>query len=123
MKSTSTFCIAAALCVVGFAAAPAIADTWSGAYGNTIVSTYTDGRVVKVYVNADHSYSIKLPDGKTLKGTWKDGKGGSCFYQKDPPPAANQKPACFPIKEYKVGGTFSGQDAGGKFTAVIKAGR
>jgi hypothetical protein len=123
MKSTNAFCVAAALCVVGFAAAPAIADTWTGAYNGTIVSTYADGRVVKVYVNPDHSYSITLPDGKILKGTWKDGDGGSCFYQSDPPPAADAKPACFPLKEYKVGDTFSGEDAGGKFTGVVQAGR
>lgn len=123
MKSTSAFCLAAALCVVGVTAAPAIADTWSGAYGGTIVSTYANGNVVKVYVNADHSYSITLADGKVLKGTWKDGDNGSCFYQSDPAPAADQKPACFPLKDYKVGDTFSGEDAGGKFTGVIKAGR
>lgn len=105
------------------AAAPAAADTWSGAYDGTIVSTYADGRVVKVYVNPDHSYSILLPDGKTLKGTWADADGKSCFTATDPPPAPDAKPTCFPIKEYKVGDTFAGEDATGKFTGVIKAGR
>ncbi len=123
MKNTNALCLAAALLVVGLAAAPAIADTWSGAYGNTIVSTYASGKVVKAYVNADHSYSIALPDGKSLKGTWKDGADGSCFYQSDPTPAADQKPVCLPVKDYKVGDTFSGEDATGKFTGVIKAGR
>jgi len=103
-----------------FAAAltPALADTWTGVYGNTITSTYSDGRVVKVYVNADHSYSVVLPDGKTLNGTWADADGQSCFTL-----AAGGKPSCFPIKEYKVGDSFSGTDATGSFTGVITAGR
>ena len=100
------------------AATPAFADTWTGAYGNTITSTYSDGRVVKVYVNADHSYSVVLPDGKTLNGTWADAGGQSCFTL-----STGGKPSCFPIKEYQVGDTFSGTDATGSFTGVITAGR
>ncbi len=123
MKLSKTIFGAAILCAAGVAALPALASTWSGVANATIVSTYTDGRVVKVYTNPDHTYSILLPDGKTLKGTWADADGQSCFHQTDPAPAANTKPACFPVKEYKVGDTFSGQDASGKFTAVIKAGR
>lgn len=115
----TTIMIAAALC----AATPALADTWTGAYGGTIVSTYADGRVVKVYVNPDHTYSIGLPNGKTLKGSWADANGQSCFTLTDPPPAPGSAPSCFPIKEYKVGDSFSGDDATGHFTGVIKAGR
>ncbi len=100
---------------------PAFADTWTGAYDGTIESTYADGRVVKVYVNADHSYSIALPDGAILKGTWADAGGQSCFFPTNPPPGA--KPSCFPVKEYKIGDTFTGEDASGKFSGVIKAGR
>jgi len=100
------------------AASPAVADTWTGVYDGTIVSTYGDGRVVKVYVNADHSYSIALPDGKELRGTWADADGQSCFTL-----SSGGKPTCFPIKEYKVGDTFTGEDPTGKFTGVIQAGR
>jgi len=100
------------------AASPAVADTWTGVYDGTIVSTYGDGRVVKVYVNADHSYSIALPDGRELRGTWADADGQSCFTL-----SSGGKPTCFPIKEYKVGDTFVGEDPTGKFTGVIQAGR
>jgi hypothetical protein len=106
---------AALLCA---AAVPALADTWTAVYGNTITSTYSDGRVVKVYVNADHSYSVVLPDGKTLNGTWADAGGQSCFTL-----SSGGTPSCFPIKEYKVGDTFSGTDSTGSFTGVISAGR
>lgn len=105
------------------AATQAAADTWTGAYGGAIESTYADGRVVKVYVNADHSYSIALPTGAILKGTWADAGGQSCFTVTDPPQAPGAKPSCFPIKDYKVGDTFAGDDATGHFTGVIKAGR
>lgn len=105
------------------AASPAAADTWTGAYGGTIESTYSDGRVVRVYVNADHTYSITLPNGQMLKGTWADGGGQSCFTVTDPPQPAGAKPTCFPLKEYKIGDTFSGDDPTGHFNGVIKAGR
>lgn len=109
--------------LVLLAASPASADTWTGAYGGTIESTYSDGRVVRVYVNADHSYSIALPNGAVLKGSWADGDGQSCFTVTDPPPAPGAKPTCFPLKEYRVGDTFSGDDASGHFNGVIKPGR
>ncbi len=121
MKLAKTI-VLAALCGAAFVT-PALADTWTGVYGNTIESTYSDGRVVKVYVDADHSYSVVLGDGTTLKGTWADADGQSCFTLTDPAPAPDAKPACFAIKEYKVGDTFSGSDPTGSFTGVIKAGR
>lgn len=102
---------------------PALADTWSGAYGNTIDSTYTDGRTAKVYVEADHTYSIKLPDGFVIKGTWADAGGQSCFTPTDPAPKPGDKPVCFPVKEYKLGDTFTGADSSGSFTGVIHPGR
>ncbi len=115
---------AAAASAVLLATTPALAaDTWSGAYGNTITSTYADGRVVKVYVEPDHTYSILLPNGQKLKGTWADAAEGSCFTLTDPPPAPGAKPSCFPIRDYNVGDTFSGEDATGKYTGVITAGR
>jgi hypothetical protein len=109
--------------LAALAATSASADTWTGAYGGTIESTYADGRVVKVYVNADHSYSIALQNGTVLKGTWADAGGQSCFTMTDPPQKPGDKPSCFPIKEYRVGDTFQGEDVTGKFTGVIKDGR
>jgi hypothetical protein len=109
---------------VGLAGAPAaIAGTWTGVYGNTITSTYSDGRVVRVFVEPDHTYSIVLPDGAKLTGTWADAVGQSCFTVTNPPPAPGARPSCFPLKEYKVGDSFSGEDASGKYVGVISAGR
>jgi hypothetical protein len=99
-------------------AGPALADTWTGVYGNTITSTYADGRVVKVYVEADHTYSILLPNGQTLKGNWADTDGKSCFTL-----SSGGTPSCFPIKDYKVGDSFGGSDPSGSYTGVITGGR
>lgn len=117
MKTTAALIACVLLC------GSACADTWSGAYGNTIMSTYTDGRTAKVYVDADHSYTIALPDGTKLKGTWADADGKSCFTLTDPKPAPDAKPVCFPLKDYKLGDSLNGEDATGKFTGVIQAGR
>jgi hypothetical protein len=113
----------AAAALAALTAAPAAADTWTGAYDGTIVSTYGDGRVVKVYVNADHSYSIALPNGTILKGTWADSGNQSCFTMTDPPSKPGDRPTCFPLREYKTGDTFQGEDPTGQFTGVIQAGR
>ncbi len=123
MKLATSLISAAALCGA-LAAVPAFAaDTWGGVYDGTIVATYASGGVVKVYVNADHSYSITTPDGKTLKGVWADSADGSCFTLTDPPEAPGAKPVCLPLKDYKIGDSFAGEDASGKFNAVIVAGR
>jgi hypothetical protein len=79
--------------------------------------------VVDVYVNGDNTYSIVPRDGsQALKGTWKDEGGQSCFTITEPP-QENAQPVCFPLKEYKVGDTFKGEDSTGKFTGEIKPGR
>ena len=124
MRVINALWVIAILGGVGMAAKPALADTWSGAYKGTIVSTYADGRVVKVYVEPDHSYSIDPGNGGAkIKGTWKDANGQSCFTPTDPPPAPDTKPICFPLKDYKMGDTFEGEDASGKFKGVIQPGR
>ncbi len=103
---------------------PAFADTWTGAYENTIVSTYDDGHIVDVYVEPDHSYTIVPRDGSaTISGTWSDKTGESCFTITDPAEYAGGDPLCFAIKEYKVGDTFEGSDSTGHFTAEIVKGR
>ena len=120
---TYGFALAAAAVVAAVTATSAAADTWSGAYGNTIDATYTDGRTAKIYVEADHTYSIKLPNGTVLKGKWADADGQSCFTLTDPAPKPGDKPVCFPVKEYKLGDSFSGTDATGAFTSTIHPGR
>ena len=116
---------AAAIALVAFAInAPAFAETWSGAYNNTIVSTYDDGHVVDVYVEPDHSYTIVPRNGgDTIEGTWADKSGESCFTITSPAKYAGGEPLCFALKEYQVGDTFEGTDSTGHFKAEIVKGR
>lgn len=117
--------IAGALALTGaaIAAAPAAADTWTAAYGGTIVATYADGHSVKVFTDADHTFKIQPPSGGPLSGTWKDDAGQTCFTITAPAAAAGGAPTCIPSKAYKVGDSFDGKDATGAFHAVITAGR
>ena len=115
--------IVATVAALAFAA-PALADTWSAAYDNTIVSTYDTGKVVDVYVEPDHSYTIVPRDGsEEITGTWDDATGKSCFTIKEPASYAGGDPLCFEIRNYKVGDTFEGADSTGHFKAEIVKGR
>jgi hypothetical protein len=113
-------CAAMAMAAV---ASSACAETWSAAYGGTIVATYTDGRAVKVLVDADHTFAIVPPQGDRLTGTWKDEAGQSCFTITAPAAAAGGAATCVADKDFKVGDGFDGKDGTGAFHAVINAGR
>lgn len=116
--------ITSAAAVLVVIVSPSFADTWSAAYDNTIVSTYDSGKVVDVYVEADHSYSIVPRDGSgEITGTWSDSTGESCFTIEAPAAYAGGAPLCFPIKDYQVGDSFEGTDSTGHFVAKIVKGR
>ncbi len=121
----SIVCGAAILAALtaGLAAGPAAAGTWSAAYGATIVSTYADGHVVKVYVEPNHTFKIMTASGDTLSGTWRDSGDQSCFTITAPAAAAGGAPSCLPVKDYQLGDGFDGQDATGAYHGVIVAGR
>ena len=117
--------ILAALALAGaaLAATPAAADTWSAAYGGTVVATYADGHAVKVFIEPDHTFTIRPASGDPLQGTWKEDAGQACFTITAPAAAAGGAPTCIPARAYKVGDGFDGKDATGAFHAVINAGR
>jgi hypothetical protein len=73
----------------------AMADV-SGLYGNTVVATFPDGKVIKVQLKADGAFSETLPDGSAASGTYTDDANGVCFTQTAPPPPADAKPTCAP---------------------------
>ena len=50
-------------------ATPALADI-RAAFGNTVVSRYPDGGIVRHYFDADGSYSANFSDGRRLTGNW-----------------------------------------------------
>ena len=104
-------------------AGPAAADTWSAAYTGTVVATYTDGHVVKVFIEPAHTFTITPVSGAPLHGTWQDAGAQTCFTITDPPAAAGGAATCIADKAYNVGDGFDGKDGTGAFHAVINAGR
>ena len=116
--------LAAAVCAVSFAAA-AQAGPMDGAFGNTVVLDYGNNMVAKMHANADGSYSVLQPDGKTSKGTWTATGGQTCFSQTDPAPPAGAAPSCSASVDGKVAGdSWTGAGAGGAAVKIsIVAGR
>ena len=116
------------LAVAAFALSAAIAhaDPYAGYYGNTVNITGPNGSTDKAYVNADKTWERRNADGSVMKGTYEvaaDGKT-ACFTQTEPPPAADQKPACFPTDNRKAGDTWETKDDKGNVTKwSITAGR
>lgn len=118
--------LAAAAFAVSAALAFAAADPYAGYYGNTVNVTGPNGKTDKAYVNPDKTWERKNADGTSMKGTYEvaaDGKS-ACFTQKEPPPAADAKPVCFPTDSRKAGDTWETKDDKGAVTKwSITAGR
>lgn len=102
-------------------ASPALADPMASAYGNTVVVTYPGDAKVKIYVNADGTYTGTAPDGAASAGTWKIEGDQTCFTQTAP---AAGPPSCSPTVEKKVGDTWAATGQGGAPVSItITAGR
>ncbi len=115
-----------AAAVFAVSAIAAHADPYAGYYGNTVNITGPNGKTDKAYVNPDKTWERKNADGSSMKGTYEvnaDGKT-ACFTQKEPAPAADQKPACFPTDSRKAGDSWETKDDKGAVTKwSISAGR
>lgn len=59
----------------------------SAAFGNTVVSTYPDGRKAHLRMNADGTYTATGRRGKPSSGTWSVKGEKVCLKQKKPTPA------------------------------------
>jgi len=60
-------------------AAFAQTDTMQTAYGNTVVVTEPSGSVLRYHFNADHTFDVALPDGRTVPGTYAINGGQICL--------------------------------------------
>lgn len=56
----------------------------SAAYGNTVVSTYPDGRKAKLWMKADGSYTATGRRGKPSSGKWSIKGDKVCLKQQKP---------------------------------------
>lgn len=125
--SIRTATLAAAL-LIGATAGAQAADLLAPAYGNTVVHTMSDGSKIMIYVNPDHTWEQRMPDGKVMKGTyaWKDDHT-ACFTVTDPAPKDPSRATnCNTIEgNHKVGDTWTEElpDNKGTVTMAIKAGR
>jgi hypothetical protein len=76
--------LAAALCILAPAAASAAPSAVSAAFGNTLVSTYPDGRTAELWLRPDGRYSAEGRRGDPSSGKWKIKDDKLCLNQSKP---------------------------------------
>lgn|SRR5690349_19320775 len=116
MRLLATLALGAAML-----AGPALAaDAMASAYGNTVLITYGDGTVVKLFIDEGGSYTGESPMGQSA-GTWEISGGQTCFTQTSPQAG---EPSCSKTVNKNVGDTWSATGQGGApVTVTITAGR
>ena len=94
--------------VASMAALPALAASMEPRFGNTMLGTRPDGTVMKLYYNADHTFSGEItPPGSPVsfeaKGTW-NLKGDQLCVLSDLGPGSGTPPeSCATLKGDHVG--------------------
>jgi hypothetical protein len=111
IRTASIGCLAAAasLCV---AASPLLA----AAFGNTIVSTYPDGRTAEIWLRSDGGYSSEGRTHLISSGRWNLRGDDICFHQTHPwLPFAT---FCTPMPSATVGATWRSRAPTGETTVL-----
>jgi hypothetical protein len=93
----------------GYPAHAGVVDT---VFGNTVISTYPDGRSQKIYMRPDGSWAGLSRRGNPLAGSWKLKNDAVCLKQSQPPtlPVA----FCLPFPaEPRIGATWISKDLTG----------
>ena len=105
-----TLCLAIAAGSMGLtAAAP---SPLSGAFGNTIVSTYPDGRIARLWLHENGSYDAKGRRGDPSSGRWSLKGSKICLKQLKPFSAPFS--FCTPYGAAKVGASWKGKAVTGE---------
>lgn len=117
--------VAACSLALAALAGPALAaDPMASAYGNTVSVTYPDGTTVKLFIEADGTYTSSGGPAGDSSGTWAIKGGQTCFTQVSPEPQAGMSPSCSPTVSKNVGDTWTAPAQGGATaTITISAGR
>lgn len=68
-----------------------------GAFGNTISIVNSVGEETLVWLNRNHSYESKLPNGEKHQGIWTIDDDLICFKITKPESQANADPICGPL--------------------------
>ena len=112
----------AAACALLSVSAFAKDDVMASRYGNTTVATRSDGAVIKLWYNADHTWAGDM-GGMHVGGTWKVENGTLCVSYHDPVPPGAANPNCSPAMPRKVGDHWSVGDGAAKMDVTLVAGK
>jgi hypothetical protein len=99
------------------AAGPSLADSdartvVSAAFGNTIVSTYPDGRTAELWLQPDGSYTAEGRRHDRSRGRWSVKEDKLCLKQSHP--FAFGYVFCTPIRDVTVGSTWTAKAVTGE---------
>lgn len=100
--------------VLAAAASTASAAEISGAFGNTVVATYPDGRAQKIWLMEDGGYRALARSGKRSSGRWAVKDDKVCLTQLKPFPAPIRYCTAFPTRGPAIGATWTGRDIKGE---------
>jgi len=108
--------LAAALAAGGLAVGAA-ASPVSEAFGNTIVSTYRDGRTAEIWLKADGTYSGEGRKRDMSNGTWRMKGSRICFHQIHPAMFLISR-FCTALPTVSVGQSWQGRSPLGEPTRI-----
>lgn len=91
---------------------PAAEPPVAAAFGNTVVATYPDGRLQRIWLRADGTYDAVGRRGKPSSGKWTLKADKVCLKQSSPFRAPISYCTPFPAGE-GVGATWTGKDISG----------
>jgi hypothetical protein len=113
---TLSFLLPALLLTTPALAADATPTTVDAAFGNTIVSTYSDGRKAELYLAQDGSYAAKGRKGDPSSGHWKLKGEKLCLQQEKPfaPPIS----FCTPLPTGGFGSAWTAKAVTGETISV-----
>lgn len=92
------------------------------AFGNTLVSTYPDGRTARTWLSADGRYEGQGRRGGASSGVWRVRDGRVCLTQRRPIPFP--RAFCTPIVRGEIGSRWSARAVTGETVQMeLRAGR
>ena len=115
MRSAIRLALAAAL-LAGVAGASSAATPVDGAFGNTIISTYPDGRTARLWLHPNGSYAAKGRRGDPSSGHWSVRNDKVCLRQSKPFPAPFSY--CTGIGAARVGASWTGKAVTGEAITI-----
>lgn len=105
-------CLALSISLAASAAIAASPGAVQEAFGNTIVSTYPDGRTARLWLKADGSYAAKGRRGDPSSGHWRVKGAKLCLKQSRPLPTPFSY--CTPIPDGGMGHAWSAKAVTGE---------